>query len=406
VIVGVGGDESQQNLDALGEKYGVRISTRQVSFEITAAEQATQELPGDIFVIGASELPKFSTAHPLVDLRPFVDETTMLGDYGAHLVSLSRIGENGEWPSDSGPIHGVFVGLQPKSLIWTNEPEFTDLGYEAPSDWASFMSLANEMVADGQTPFCLGIESANADGWPVTDWVETVVLRTAGPDFYDQWMNHLVPFDDPLVVNAIRTVGEMVHTPGFLDTTPAQAADRLFIFALDAFFTNSECLMTPWDSSLPGIVDAAHGNPVDTFGFPAFGLGHDDALVGGGGIAVAVTDRPEVRKVMAALASADFGAASAQLEWPGDLPVNARFDTTKMINPVVEKIAGELQAGVRSNELRLDASDAMPAEIGQGAFWAGMVRLFREGSPENLDQLSQDIAREIEAAWVELEQSG
>jgi hypothetical protein len=43
----------------------------------------------------------------------------------------------------------------------------------------------------------------------------------------------------------------------------------------------------------------------------------------------------------------------------------------------------------------------MPAEIGQGAFWAGMVRLFREGSPENLDQLSQDIAREIEAAWVD-----
>ena len=64
----------------------------------------------------------------------------MLDDYGAHLVSLSRIGDDGAWPSDTGAIHGVFVNLNFKSLVWTNEPEFTDLGYEAPSDWASFMS--------------------------------------------------------------------------------------------------------------------------------------------------------------------------------------------------------------------------------------------------------------------------
>ena len=33
----------------------------------------------------------------------------------------------------------------------------------------------------------------------------------------------------------------------------------------------------------------------------------------------------------------------------------------------------------------------------------GMVRLFREGSLENLDELSLDIAHDIEAAWLELE---
>jgi integrase/recombinase XerD len=41
--------------------------------------------------------------------------------------------------------------------------------------------------------------------------------------------------------------------------------------------------------------------------------------------------------------------------------------------------------------------------LAAGVFWEGMMRLFREGSPENLDQLSLDIAREIEAAWVKLE---
>jgi hypothetical protein len=55
--------------------------------------------------------------------------------------------------------------------------------------------------------------------------------------------------------------------------------------------------------------------------------------------------------------------------------------------------------------LRFDASDAMPPEIGQDAFLAGMVRLFLEGTPENLDELSLDIARKIEATWVEVERS-
>jgi hypothetical protein len=91
---------------------------------------------------------------------------------------------------------------------------------------------------------------------------------------------------------------------------------------------------------------------------------------------------------------------------PTGFPANARFDVTTMVNPVVGEIVGEVQTAVRSNEFRLDASDALPPEIGQRAFLKGMVRLFREGSPENLDQLSLDIAREIEAAWVELEQSG
>jgi alpha-glucoside transport system substrate-binding protein len=236
----------------------------------------------------------------------------------------------------------------------------------------------------------------------VTDWVETVVLRTAGPDFYEQWIKHQVPFDDPVVVNAIRTIGEMVHTPGFLDTTPAEAADLPFQFATRSL-VESRCMMSPFPSYMPLFVDV--DQPLGAFAFPTFGLGHDDAVVGSGALAVAVTDRPEVRQVMAALASPDFGAGSAQLDWLEGLRANTRFDTTTMANPVMGEIVEELLAAVRADEFRFDASDAMPPEIGSGVFLEGMVRLFREGSMENLDQLSLDIAREIEAAWVELERS-
>ncbi len=90
--------------------------------------------------------------------------------------------------------------------------------------------------------------------------------------------------------------------------------------------------MTLFPSYMPGFVD--FDDPVGVFSFPGFGLGHDDAVVG-----------------------------SAQVQWPEKFSANARFDTTTMVNPVV-------------------------GEIGSDAFWRGMVRLFQECSPENLDQLS------------------
>ncbi len=291
-------------------------------------EAATQGFPGDIFVLSSDELGEFSAVHPLIDLRPFIDEATMLDDYGSYLVSLSRIGDNGEWPSDTGAIHGVPVDLSSKSLIWTNEPEFTDLGYKAPSDWATFMDLANEMVADGQTPFCLGIESGVADGWPATDWVEAVVLRTGGPDFYDQWITHEVPFDDPVVVNAIRTVGEMVLTPGFLDTTPAQAAIRPWEFALQDFLDKpGSCLMIAVPQ-LPAGYDRATG--ADDRGSSRSQRSGSVMTTPSWGEVPSRSPSPTAQR------SAGDGRAritghgrrnGSSSQWPLGLPANARFDT-------------------------------------------------------------------------------
>jgi hypothetical protein len=159
--------------------------------------------------------------------------------------------------------------------------------------------------------------------------------------------------------------------------------------------------MTPFPSFLPSQI--TNGPlPLGTFAFPTFGLGYDDSVVGANLLAVAVTDRPEVRQALVALASPDFGATSAPLPLPSILPANARFDVSTIANPHVRGIVEGLQAAIRSDSFRIDASDAMPPEI-ELAFRAGMMRLFREGSPENLDQLSLDIASEIEATWLDLE---
>ena len=51
------------------------------------------------------------------------------------------------------------------------------------------------MIANGDTPLCVGIESGAATGWPFTDWVEELILREQGIDYYNQWVAHEIPFN-------------------------------------------------------------------------------------------------------------------------------------------------------------------------------------------------------------------
>jgi hypothetical protein len=105
---------------------------------------------------------------------------------------------------------------------------------------------------------------------------------------------------------------------------------------------------------------------------------------------------------MAALASPDWGIGGAQLEWPSRSPANARFDPTAMVNPVMADITSGVQAAIRSDEFRFDASDLMPPAV-ESAFRAGMVRLLSEGTLENVDDLARDIAQDIEATWLRVD---
>ena len=39
------------------------------------------------------------------------------------------------------------------------------------------MALTQEIADDGDTAWCIGIESGVATGWTMTDWIEDVIAR-------------------------------------------------------------------------------------------------------------------------------------------------------------------------------------------------------------------------------------
>ena len=55
-----------------------------------------------------------------------------------------------------------------------------------------------------------------ATGWPVTDWFEDFMLRLNGPEVYDQWVNHDIPFNDPKVKAVADAVGSYLKNPDYM----------------------------------------------------------------------------------------------------------------------------------------------------------------------------------------------
>jgi alpha-glucoside transport system substrate-binding protein len=106
-----------------------------------------------------------------------------------------------------GTQYGVPVKSDLKSLVWYQPAAFEAAGYTVPTTFDEFTALVDQMVADGGAkPLCVGIESGQATGWTYTDWVEDMVLRQHGPEVYDQWVSHEIPFNDPRIVESMDTV--------------------------------------------------------------------------------------------------------------------------------------------------------------------------------------------------------
>ena len=105
-----------------------------------------------------------------------------------------------------GTQYGVPFKSDLKSLVWYVPSVWEEKGYAVPETLTEFKALVDEMIANGDTPLCVGIESGPATGWPFTDWVEELILREQGIDYYNQWVAHEVPFNDQPVVDTFNEV--------------------------------------------------------------------------------------------------------------------------------------------------------------------------------------------------------
>ena len=121
-----------------------------------------------------------------------------------------------------GTVDGTFYaapsGASVKSLVWYSPSQFKDNGYDVPETLDDLMALTEQIAADGNNkPWCAGIASGEATGWPLTDWMEDMVLRVGGPDVYDQWVSHQIAFNSEVPTEALDMVGTYLKNPDFVN---------------------------------------------------------------------------------------------------------------------------------------------------------------------------------------------
>src|SRR4029079_13791410 len=86
---------------------------------------------------------------------------------------------------DGNSIWGIPCKVDIKSTVWYPIKAFAAKGYKVPTTWDELIALSDKIVADGSHPWCASAGGPGAaTGWQLTDWVEEVVLKTQGLDYY------------------------------------------------------------------------------------------------------------------------------------------------------------------------------------------------------------------------------
>ncbi|MEU8819481.1 ABC transporter substrate-binding protein [Actinoplanes sp. NPDC048796] len=270
-----------------------------------------------------------------------------------------------------GKFYGAPLGASVKSLVWYSPSEFKDSGYTVPKTLDELKALSDKIVADKKKPWCAGISSGDATGWPITDWMEDFMLRTAGPDTYDKWVNHTIPFNGPEATTALDAVGAYLKNDQYVNgglgdvksiaTTTFQDAGLPITQGTCSLHRQASFYAANFDKGTKVAEDG------DVFAFYLPGKDADTKpVLGAGEFVVAFADRPEVKAFQTYLSSDTWANIKAKLS-SGWVTANKGLDPNNLTNPI-DKLAGTILLDPKA-EFRFDGSDQMPAAVGSDAFW-------------------------------------
>lgn len=342
--------------------------------------------PDVVALTGLGMMKDLAKSGNLVDLTGVLDMETLKEDYNQTWIDLATYKDG---------MYGLYISADIKSLVWYNPKEFAAKGYKVPSTWEELEALTDKMVANGDTPWSIGLESGAASGWPGTDWIEDIMLRTAGPEVYDQWVNHDIPWTDERVRRAFEIFGKIARDPklvwggptAVLATNFGDAANPLFAEPVQAYMHRQASFITSFiKENNPGVVA---GEDFDFFPFPSIEEEFGTPVLGAADMISMMNDTPEARAFMNYLAT-----PGAQMIWVGELGkigINKRINPNVYPDDITRKMAKALQ---NASVFRFDGSDSMPAAVGSGAFWQGVLDYVGGQDLDSVLEYIEDIADE------------
>jgi alpha-glucoside transport system substrate-binding protein len=308
-----------------------------------------------------------------------------------------------EWKA-YGTIDGTYYGFpnssNSKSFVWYSPGAFADAGYEIPQTWEELLALSDQIVADNPDgsvkPWCAGIASGDATGWPVTDWIEDKMLRDQGPDYYDQWVDHEVPFNAPESKEVWDAVGSILRNEDYVNGGFGNVQTIASTTFQDGGLPilDGACYMYKLasfqEANWPEGTTVAEDGDVFAFYFPVNEGSEEKPVLVGSEFIAAFDERPEVSAFTTYLASADYANLRAQ-EGLGFVSANKNLDVNNLDSAISKLTAEQFQDP--SALVRFDGADLMPGAVGSGSFWKEATAWIAEGKD------TQAVLDAVEQSW-------
>jgi alpha-glucoside transport system substrate-binding protein len=298
-----------------------------------------------------------------------------------------------EFNTVDGQEMGVMHRFSGKSLVWYPKAAWDAAGYEIPETWEELVALTQMIADDGDTAWCIGIESGAATGWVATDWTEEMMLRTTSLENYDAWVAGTLPFDSPEVKNAIETWSELWFNDDYVLGGRSSIVSTFFGDSPGPMFEDPpQCWLHKQANFITSFFPEGteYGVDYDFFYLPPVDEAYGRPFLVAGDLIAMFNDRPEVRALMEYFTTPQ--SVSGWMEGGGAIAAH-QTATEDMYGSPLDWGVSELVS--QATSFRFDGSDLMPGEVGAGSFWE-QISSYVAGSID-LDTAMQ----EIDATWPE-----
>ena len=362
-------------------------STRDLPTLLTTRLEAGNP-PDIVHLTGMGMMKDHAEDGNLVDLKNVFDMNELWKEYDEKWIDLAEYNDG---------MYGLFISADVKSLVWYNPKQFEEKGYEVPETWDELKDLTDKMIENGDTPWAIGLESGEASGWPATDWIEDIMLRTAGPEVYDQWVSHEISWTNEEVKRAWEIFGNIVRDSERVYGGPTNVLSTNFGDSVNALFTDPpHAYLHRQASFITSFIkdnnpDLVAGEDYDFFPFPPIDEEHGNPVLGAADMLSMMDNNEAARKFMRYMAS-----PGAQMIWVselGKLGVNQDINPNAYPDDLTKEMARILR---EADTFRFDGSDSMPSSLGSGAFWQQSLNYVRG---QNLDDVLQRLENAAEEAY-------
>jgi alpha-glucoside transport system substrate-binding protein len=309
----------------------------------------------------------------LVQLDSVLDMSAMNQQYSSNWVKLGQY---------NGKTYSIFIKTSLKGLVFYDPKNFQSKSYDVPATWDALQTLDQKISSGGTTPWCIGLESGSASGWPGSDWVKEIVLSQSGPDVYNNWWAGKQKWTSPEIKQAWQTWGQQIlgnnasNVYGgkqyMLATNFGDAGQPMFQAPPKCYMHNQGSFITDFFTKY-----STAPKPITDFkffGLPDINTQYAGARVVAGDLFGMFKDTSQARQLLKYLTTPE--AQSIWVKRGGAISPNNKVALSDYPDDLSRSI-GEIIVGTKIPEF--DAGDLMPAAM-QAAYWKAVLDFVQDQS--------------------------